>query len=33
MKYYVASDIHGFFTPFRNALTEEGWNDGVTNLL
>lgn len=27
MKYYVASDIHGFFSPFRDALTEAGYFD------
>lgn len=25
MKYYVTADIHGFFTPFREALEEAGY--------
>lgn len=25
MRYYVAADIHGFFTPFHNALEEAGY--------
>ena len=25
MRYYVAADIHGFFTPFHNALKEAGY--------
>ena len=27
MKYYVVSDLHGFFTPFHRALTEAGFFD------
>ena len=25
MRYYVAADIHGFFTPFHNALEAAGY--------
>lgn len=25
MRYYVTTDVHGFFTPFHNALTEAGF--------
>lgn len=25
MRYYVTADIHGFFTPFHNALEEAGY--------
>lgn len=27
MKYYVTADIHGFLTPFQNALRDEGYYD------
>lgn len=27
MKYYVTSDIHGFYTPLRNALAKAGYFD------
>ena len=27
MKYYVTADIHGFLTPFKNALREAGYYD------
>ena len=25
MKYYVAADVHGFYTEFHNALDEAGY--------
>ena len=25
MKYYVVSDVHGFFTPLRDVLTRAGY--------
>lgn len=25
-KYFIASDIHSFYRPFKQALTEAGWN-------
>ena len=27
MKYYVTSDVHGFYTPLREALTNAGYFD------
>ena len=27
MKYYVTADVHGFLTPFRNALRDAGYFD------
>lgn len=29
MKYYVVSDVHGFYTPLRRALAEKGFFDGA----
>ncbi len=35
MRYYVAADIHGFFTPFYSALEEAGYfgDDGEKKLI
>ena len=27
MRYYVTADIHGFLTPFQNALRDAGYYD------
>ena len=27
MKYYVTSDVHGFYTPLRTSLTKAGYFD------
>ena len=29
MKYYVTSDIHGFYTPLRDVLTRAGYFEDV----
>ena len=35
MRYYVAADIHGFFTPFRTALEAAGYceDDGEKKII
>ena len=31
MKYFVTSDIHGFYTPFISALNEAGFDENDDN--